>query len=135
MNAVKFLALLLMLTVILLTGCGGGSKTGSSSSRDGRIEVLNIVNESGSTRVPMHVSYVNNAGETIETVVEVGEQKLVTGNDILEGGTTVKLVFRPQMNCYVVAEKEVSIDGNIIVRIPYIGPCGSGVVTIEVVSG
>lgn len=124
----------MILMVILLVGCGGGSNTGSSSFQDGRIEVLNIVNEPGSRKVPMHVSYVDKAGETIETVIGVGEQKLVTGDDILEGGTMVKLVFRPEMNCHVVAEKEVTIDGNIVVRIPYIGPCGSGVVTIEVVN-
>jgi len=36
------------------------------------------------------------------------------------------------MNCYTIAEKRVRVDGNIIVLVPYIGPCGSGVVEIEV---
>ena len=45
------------------------------------------------------------------------------------------MTFRPKMNCYVVAERKVVVDGNILLRVTYIGPCGSGVLTIETVSG
>jgi len=124
--------------IALFLGCGGNgsSPTGSSGVRDGRIEVHNnVASNPGSAKVPMHVSYVTQTGETLETVVQVGERKFVTGDELIQGGTEVPLVFRPEMNCYVVAEKKVVVDGNILLRVTYIGPCGSGVLTIETVSG
>jgi len=121
--------------IALFLGCGGNSSTGSSGARDGRIEVHNSASGPGSTQAPMHVSYVTQTGETLETVIQVGERKFVTGDELLKGGTEVPLVFRPEMNCYVVAEKKVVVDGNVLLRVSYIGPCGSGVLTIETVGG
>jgi len=130
-----FHSFVVVAVIALFLGCGGSSSTGSSSARDGRIEVHNSASDPGSTQAPMHVSYVTQTGETLETVIQVGERKFVIGDELLKGGTEVPLVFRPEMNCYVVAEKKVVVDGNVLLRVSYIGPCGSGVLTIETVGG
>ena len=131
-----FHSFIVVAVIALFLGCGGSSSTGSSGAQDGRIEVHNnVASDPGSTQVPMYVYYINRAGKEVETEVGVGERKFVTEDEIIKGGTEVPLTFRPKMNCYVVAERKVVVDGNVLLRVTYIGPCGSGVLEIETVSG
>lgn len=121
-----------LLITVLFFGCGGSEKKATSTGlQDGRIEVENDSHlTSGSARVAVTVTYLAESGEIV-TKIGVGEKKLVTGDAILKGGTEVTLTFKPDMNCHVIIDKKVVVDGDTIVRVKYIGPCGSGVLNVE----
>jgi len=93
----------------LMMGCGGGST--KYTPADGRIYLWN------DTSSPLQVKYLNSELGEIETEVDPGQTEDVS-QALLEGGT--KVILEVTSSAYIMQilkRIEVSIDGNVTVRI------------------
>jgi len=111
--------------------CGSDSPSGGNShtARDGFISVRNDTNKGAVT-----VTYVTSDSETITTIVEIGETKVVSGEEPVSGGSEVAVTVkgRSMTNQTTTIDIEVSVDGNMLVQILDIR---SGQMDYEVMAG
>lgn len=98
---------LLGVLVALLIGCGGSSSTKSTTKEDGRVRLRNDT--------PYHIkaTYVTTAGEPIQTDIESGEAKLITGEELIPGGTEIIIQVHVDAPYLIDREFRVPVDGNV----------------------
>ena len=105
---VRFFVFMLLLAAIL-SGCGGGGDSVSGEPQDGSIQVRNEI------QYATKVSYIYD-NQPFSYTVEPGETKEISR--LIRGGT--KLVLKLEVgfsDTTAHAEAEVTMDGNITIRI------------------
>lgn len=127
----RWLMALILGVIVAGASCGSDSPSGGSSrtARDGFISVRNDTDKG-----PVTVTYVTSDSETITTVIEIGEKKVVSGEEPVSGGSEVVVTVtgRSMSNQTTTMDIEVSVDGNMLVRILDIR---SGQMDYDVMSG
>lgn len=120
--------LLGLVLVWIILGCGGGASTTSAFMEDGRIFVENQTNWGVLYTILDHDS------ETVITEgnVEANTKKEITV-DPIKGGTRITLRLVARHGTTNSAELELTIDGNITVRVPNTGTWGSGHLPTEII--
>jgi len=100
-----------MIAGLLITaaGCGGGGTTGSDASESGRISVRN------DTQYHTKATYIGKDGLPIETDIPSGETKLITGDELIEGGTKVLIHLHVKAPYLIDRDIEVPVSGNVTV--------------------
>ena len=107
-----------MVLSIILTGCGGESKSGRTL-KDGRIFVWNDVGS------PIKTSYLDDELGQVDTTIGPGETEEATRR-AMKVGTTVKLSVEVPGQAWRPLPVDVRIDGNVTIRIYLATAWGSG---------
>ena len=109
-------------------GCGGDSSSTSAFMEDGRIFVENQTSGGIWYTIRDHDS---------ETVIAEGEIEANTTREItrdpIKGGTRITLRLVARLGTTNSAELDLTMDGNVTVRVPNTGTWGSGHLPAEIV--
>lgn len=112
----RWLVIVVLSGIVMGMACGSDSPSGGNTrtERDGFISVRN-----DTTKGPITVVYQTPDGEAITTVIEIGEKKVVSGEEPVSGGSeaVVTVTGRSMSNQTTTMDIEVSVDGNMLVRI------------------
>lgn len=103
---------------IIVAGCGGGSK-GERKMKDGRVFVQNDLGQ------PIRTSYLDEELGQVDTTIDPGEIGEATRRS-MEGGTTVKLAVDVPGEAWKTLHVDVTIDGNVTVRVYAAAAWGAG---------
>jgi len=98
---------LLSALVALLIGCGGSSSTTSTTKEDGRVMLRN------DTKYHIKATYVTPTGEPIQTDIESGAEKVITGEELIPGGTEAIIQVHVDAPYLIDREFKVPVDGNV----------------------
>ena len=114
---------------LILLGCGGKS-TGSKTGEDGRAFVENR------TEYELDVAFLNDALETVNTVVAPYATKVEVSQGVLTGGK--RYTFTVVGHCPVVAasgEVELEINGSVTIQILNVNCAGGPPIEYSITGG
>lgn len=109
----RYVGLILILS-LGLTGCGdniveiGGL---SGSARPGRVSLMNNWSRTA------WAEYTDQEGKVVETTIQAGETKLISGDYTFDGGNEVYFILEFEYNPVIRKRIRVTIDGNVLVVI------------------
>ena len=103
-----------LILLLCLAGCGdniveiGGL---SGSARPGRVSLMNNWSRTA------WAEYTDQEGKVVETTIEAGETKLISGDYTFDGGNEVYFILEFEYNPVIRKRIRVTIDGNVLVVI------------------